>query len=32
MFELFGPNLLTKTILISSRLSVFHEVAPPGDK
>jgi hypothetical protein len=29
-FGLFGRDLVTKTIVRSSRLSVFHESAPPG--
>jgi hypothetical protein len=32
MFDLFGRDLLTTTILVSPRLSVFHEVAKPGEK
>jgi hypothetical protein len=29
-FALFGRDLVTKTIVRSSRLCVFHESAPPG--
>jgi hypothetical protein len=31
-FDLFGRDLLTTTILASPQLSVFHEVAKPGEK
>jgi hypothetical protein len=31
-FDLFGRDLLTKTILQSPRLSVFHETAKPGER
>ncbi len=31
-FELFGRDLVTKTILMSPRLSVFHESAQPGER
>jgi hypothetical protein len=32
MFDLFGRDLLTTTILVSPELSVFHEVANPGER
>lgn len=32
MYELFGKDLLTKTILLSPALSVFHETAKPGER
>jgi hypothetical protein len=32
MFDAFGKDLLTKTILHSPHLSVFHEVAPPNQR
>jgi hypothetical protein len=32
LLELFGRDLLTKTILQSPRLSVYHEVVGPGQK
>ncbi len=32
MFGLFGRDLVTRTILQSSRLSVFHEVAGPKER
>lgn len=32
MFDLFGRDLLTTTILVSPELSVFHEVAKPGER
>lgn len=32
MFDLFGRDLVTTTILVSPALSVFHEVAKPGEK
>jgi len=31
LFALFGRTLATKTILMSPELSVFHEVALPGE-
>jgi hypothetical protein len=31
-FDLFGKDLLTRTILSSDRLSVFHETAKPGEQ
>ena len=31
-FDLFGKDLLTKTILSTPRLSVFHETAKPGER
>jgi hypothetical protein len=31
-YDLFGRDLLTKTILSSPRLSVFHETANPGER
>ena len=32
MYDLFGKDLLTKTILFSPTLSVFHETAKPGER
>jgi hypothetical protein len=32
MIELFGRELVTKTILQSAKLSVFHEKARPGER
>ncbi len=32
MIEMFGRDLLTKPIVQTSRLSVFHETAQPGDR
>jgi hypothetical protein len=32
MIELFGRELVTKTILQSAKLSVFHEKAKPGER
>jgi hypothetical protein len=32
MIELFGRELVTKTILQSAKLSVFHEKAQPGEQ
>jgi len=32
MFDLFGRDLLTTTILTSPELSVFHESAKPGER
>jgi hypothetical protein len=32
MYELFGRELVTKTILMSPKLSVFHESAKPGER
>jgi len=32
MIELFGRDLVTKTILQSPKLSVFHEKAKPGER
>jgi hypothetical protein len=32
MYELLGRDLLTKTILLSPTLSVFHETAKPGER
>jgi hypothetical protein len=32
MYELLGRDLLTKTILLSPTLSVFHETAKPGEQ
>lgn len=32
MFDLFGRDLVTKTILVSPTLSVFHESAKPGER
>lgn len=32
MYELFGRDLLTRTILHSPTLSVFHETAKPGER
>jgi hypothetical protein len=32
MFDLFGRDLVTKTILMSPTLSVFHETAKPGER
>ena len=32
LFELFGRDLLTTTILASPELSVFHEVVGPGER
>ena len=32
MFDLFGRDLLTKTILQSPQLSVYHEKAKPGER
>ena len=32
MFELFGRDLVTRTILLSPTLSVFHETAKPGEQ
>lgn len=32
LLDLFGRDLLTKTILQSPRLSVYHEVVGPGQK
>lgn len=31
-FDLFGRDLVTKTIVSSPRLSVFHETAKPGER
>ncbi len=31
-FEIFGRNMLTKTILLSPNLSVFHATAAPGER
>jgi hypothetical protein len=31
-FDLFGRDLVTRTILQSPRLSVFHESAKPGER
>ncbi|XVQ14096.1 cupin domain-containing protein [Spirillospora sp. CA-255316] len=31
-FDLFGRDLVTKTILQSPQLSVFHETAKPGER
>jgi hypothetical protein len=32
MIDLFGRDLVTKTILQSAKLSVFHEKAKPGER
>lgn len=32
MYDLFGRDLVTKTILQSPRLSVYHETAKPGEQ
>jgi hypothetical protein len=32
MFRLFGRDLVTKTILQSPQLSIFHEKAKPGER
>lgn len=32
MYDLFGRDLVTKTILMSPKLSVFHESAKPGER
>ncbi|HEX4531987.1 MAG TPA: cupin domain-containing protein [Acidimicrobiia bacterium] len=32
MYDLFGRELVTKTILMSPKLSVFHESAKPGER
>src|SRR5271170_7372635 len=32
MIEMFGRDLLTKPIVQTSKLSVFHETAQPGDR
>jgi hypothetical protein len=32
MFDLFGRDLVTKTILQTATLSVYHEKAKPGEK
>ena len=32
MYDLFGKDLLTKTIVLSDTLSVFHETAKPGER
>ena len=32
MFDVFGRDLVTKTILQSPQLSVFHESAKPGER
>ena len=32
MHDLFGKDLLTKTIVLSPTLSVFHETAKPGER
>ncbi len=32
MYELFGRDLVTKTILHSTKLSVYHERAKPGER
>jgi hypothetical protein len=32
MIEMFGRDLLTRPIIQTSKLSVFHETAPPGDR
>ena len=31
-FELFGKDLLTKVLVQTPELSVFHETAPPGEQ
>jgi hypothetical protein len=32
LFEVFGRNLVTKTLVFSPQLSVFHEKASPGEQ
>jgi len=32
MYEFFGRDLVTRTILLSDTLSVFHETAQPGER
>lgn len=32
MFDLFGKDLVTRTILLSPSLSVLHETADPGER
>jgi hypothetical protein len=32
MFDLFGRDLLTKTLVRTPKLSVFHETAKPGER
>jgi hypothetical protein len=32
LFEVFGRDLVTRTILLSDDLSVFHETARPGER
>jgi hypothetical protein len=32
MYEIFGRDLVTRTVLLSDTLSVFHETAKPGEQ